>query len=146
LGSTIKPDDSRKIEAIFMAYEADAGNWSSGPAVIHSDFKPAHVLFDAEVGQITGVLDWGDAALGDPDYDFACVKIFFGDDFFDRLLAGGTSSDKVRIERKAPFLTLVRALQDLMLYVIDEDRGLIKAALRRVELQLRQFDAHGGIV
>ena len=41
------------------------------PALIHRDLDDAHVLVDAEHGQITGVIDFGDVCVGDPALDFA---------------------------------------------------------------------------
>jgi len=139
LGSILKPEVARQIESVFVAYEADPANELGVPVVIHADLKPDHVLFDAEAGRLTGVLDWGDACLGDPDYDFAVVGVFFGEDFLSRLLDCGSEGDKQRVLRKVPFLILVRALQDLMLYVTEHDDQFIEPGLRNVEAALKRF-------
>jgi aminoglycoside phosphotransferase (APT) family kinase protein len=39
--------------------------------LLHGDFHPRHVYADG--GRITGVIDWGDASIGDPLYDFGRV-------------------------------------------------------------------------
>lgn len=39
------------------------------PALIHNDFKFDNVIFDPELGAITGVLDWEMATIGDPLMD-----------------------------------------------------------------------------
>lgn len=39
--------------------------------LLHGDFHPRHVY--ANDTTITAVIDWGDATVGDPDYDFARV-------------------------------------------------------------------------
>ncbi|QQR53009.1 aminoglycoside phosphotransferase family protein [bacterium] len=103
LSSVLGPDVVHKIEAVYVAYEADLANRSRGPVVIHSDLKPDHVLFDSNTGHLTGVLDYSDSALGDPDYDFVIVGVFFSEDFLIRLLDYGNERDKARILRKAPF-------------------------------------------
>jgi aminoglycoside 2''-phosphotransferase len=146
LGSIIKSDDVRKIEAIFVAYEADPVNRLGGPAVIHSDLKPDHVLFDAGSGHLTGVLDWGDSALGDPDYDFTCIGMFFGRDFLNRLLDCGVPADKERVLRKVSFLSLVRGLQDLTLFVRDGDDEFIALCLQRISELLRIFADDGTLI
>jgi Ser/Thr protein kinase RdoA (MazF antagonist) len=38
-------------------------------SLCHGDLKPAHVLVDG--GRLAGVIDWGDAAFGDPLWDIA---------------------------------------------------------------------------
>ena len=53
----------------------------SGPlgplAVVHNDLGPCHVLVDP-AGLPTGVIDWADAALGDPASDFVGVLGWLG--------------------------------------------------------------------
>jgi aminoglycoside phosphotransferase (APT) family kinase protein len=55
---------------------ATAGTWldagkpaDSPPALIHNDFKFDNVIFDPGLTQITGVLDWEMATIGDPLMD-----------------------------------------------------------------------------
>ena len=86
--------------------------------MLHGDLKPAHVLHDAARGQITGVLDWGDVSLGDPDLDLAVIGIFFGDEFLARLLEHLPDRDPAVVRDKACFFTTLRRLQDLR-YVLD---------------------------
>jgi aminoglycoside phosphotransferase (APT) family kinase protein len=40
--------------------------------LVHDDLGPAHVLVTA-TGDLAGVIDWGDAQVGDPAWDFAWV-------------------------------------------------------------------------
>jgi aminoglycoside phosphotransferase (APT) family kinase protein len=39
--------------------------------LLHGDFHPRHVYSDGV--DVTGIIDWGDATAGDPDYDMARV-------------------------------------------------------------------------
>jgi aminoglycoside 2''-phosphotransferase len=58
-------DEVQKIERVYEVFEADQRNQLLMPSVIHSDLKPAHVLVNDSSGHLSGVLDWGDACLGD---------------------------------------------------------------------------------
>ena len=40
-------------------------------AVIHGDFTDDHILLESVDGRLAGVIDFTDACLGDPAYDFA---------------------------------------------------------------------------
>lgn len=40
------------------------------PCLIHNDFSSDHILFDTEKNTICGIIDFGDAAISDPDNDF----------------------------------------------------------------------------
>ena len=44
--------------------------------LIHGDLGAEHVFVDA--GRITGVIDWGDAAIGDPGLDHGRLLRDFG--------------------------------------------------------------------
>ena len=43
------------------------------PSLVHGDFWPENVLW--QHGQIAAVVDWEDAALGDPLSDLACCQV-----------------------------------------------------------------------
>jgi len=57
------------------------------PVCVHADLGYYHVLFDPSAGQITGVLDFGCAGLGDPAVDFGIVLHVYGEQFLRRMSA-----------------------------------------------------------
>lgn len=48
------------------------------PALLHADLDPGHVLHDARSARLTGVIDFGDLAIGDPARDLVYVHDDFG--------------------------------------------------------------------
>lgn len=62
--------DSDLVRRLDQAHERypEIG-WRRG-AVIHGDFREAHLLLAADADRMAGVIDFGDAAHGDPAYDF----------------------------------------------------------------------------
>lgn len=54
--------------------------------LVHADLGPEHVL--CEDGRVTGVIDWGDARIGDPALDFAWVLHGVWERFSQALLGG----------------------------------------------------------
>lgn len=52
----------------------------------HGDFQAEHVLVDDD-GSISGVIDWGDAGLGDPLYDLAVLTVGHNE-YLDDVVAG----------------------------------------------------------
>ena len=44
------------------------------PSLLHTEIGPGHVL--VADGRVTGLIDFGDAMIGDPDYDIAAVGLF----------------------------------------------------------------------
>ncbi|MCI0765604.1 aminoglycoside phosphotransferase family protein [Bacillus sp. TL12] len=49
--------------------------------MIHADFTHHHILFDDEKRSIAGIIDFGDARIGDPAFDFAGLYNDFGSRF-----------------------------------------------------------------
>jgi aminoglycoside phosphotransferase (APT) family kinase protein len=74
--------------AVEWASEASVLNVDfSGPLrLIHQDLSPEHVLADPQTGQITGILDWTDAMLGDAARDFVFLVGWRGWPFAEEVL------------------------------------------------------------
>ena len=49
--------------------------------IIHADFTHHHILFNKQNKNISGVIDFGDAQIGDPAFDFAGLFYDFGREF-----------------------------------------------------------------
>lgn len=49
--------------------------------IIHADFTHHHILFDKQNKTISGIIDFGDAQIGDPAFDFAGLYDDFGHEF-----------------------------------------------------------------
>jgi len=54
------------------AFVGDDANFRFASCLTHGDIGPAHVLL-TDRGDLAGVIDWGDAAVGDPAADLAWV-------------------------------------------------------------------------
>jgi aminoglycoside phosphotransferase (APT) family kinase protein len=55
---------------LFAAYLDDDENWRFATCLTHGDLGPEHILV-TPAGDLAGVIDWGDASVGDPVWDFA---------------------------------------------------------------------------
>jgi aminoglycoside phosphotransferase (APT) family kinase protein len=71
--------DQRRVEPVFM----------------HGDLQAEHVFVDGDL--VTGVIDWADAAAGDPLYDLAVLTVGHGE-HLDAVIDGyGTDVDRTVI-------------------------------------------------
>jgi aminoglycoside phosphotransferase (APT) family kinase protein len=61
-------DEQTRGEALLQETETLAG---FAPALVHCDLGPSHLL--CRDGRLAGVIDWGDAKIGDPAIDYAWV-------------------------------------------------------------------------
>ena len=68
VGPLLAAPERAAAEAMFDEYVA--GDLGFVPSLVHYDLGPSHVLAAAG-GWLTGIIDWGDAAVGDPAADLA---------------------------------------------------------------------------
>ncbi|MGB2695727.1 MAG: phosphotransferase [Dehalococcoidia bacterium] len=64
-------DERRAVEAFWRSFLGNAAHFAFRPTLLHGDLDGAHVLVDPEIGKMTGVIDFGDARVGDPAFDFS---------------------------------------------------------------------------
>lgn len=107
------------------------GEAAGGPVVLHHDLKGEHLLVDGR-GRVSGVLDWTDAAVGDPAEDVAGLAISVGAPAAARIAvaAGHTAEVAARGVLLARYDTLVR-LADRLHGTDDSPVPLLRAQLAR---------------
>lgn len=86
--------------------------WEYQPALVHGDLSSDHMLFDRATRAITGIIDFGDMAIGDPAGDFVGLAPY-GAAFVAGALAdsvgalGALAAERLTFYRKRlPFIAL----------------------------------------
>jgi aminoglycoside phosphotransferase (APT) family kinase protein len=90
-------DDLPRAEAMLSDFLDDPSNFEFQPTLIHADLGPAHVL--ARGDELTGIIDWSDARIGDPALDLAWGLNGTPPAFADAVLAAYGSDDASLAER-----------------------------------------------
>jgi aminoglycoside 2''-phosphotransferase len=70
------------------AFLRDESLFTFRPALIHCDLNCEHIFCDPQRGVLTGVIDWGDATIGDPALDFVGLHRQRGSQFARQVLSG----------------------------------------------------------
>lgn len=73
-----------RVAARFERYLGDARHFTFTPVLRHGDFGTSNILYDTALQRITGVVDFGGIALGDPAYDVAGLLASYGEEFVAR--------------------------------------------------------------
>jgi aminoglycoside phosphotransferase (APT) family kinase protein len=90
-------DDRPRAEQMLSAYLDDPANFEFTPRLTHADLGPAHVLSRGD--ELTGVIDWSDARIGDPALDLAWALHGTPAAFAEAVLAAYASDDPSLAER-----------------------------------------------
>jgi aminoglycoside phosphotransferase (APT) family kinase protein len=83
-GEVITDELAQRIDGALTS-RADLIAYDKAGALLHGDLKPPHIF--TREGQLTGIIDWGDALAGDPLYDLARFSLV-GKGELDLLLTG----------------------------------------------------------
>ncbi|MCB8932137.1 MAG: aminoglycoside phosphotransferase family protein [Chthonomonadaceae bacterium] len=67
--------------------------------LLHQDIHPWNVFVDPETRQLTALIDWGDAAIGDPAFEFASMPVFALPAMLEGYRAEGGAPDKGFVAR-----------------------------------------------
>lgn len=81
----MRPDARAWATQHFERFLSDQRHFDYAPVLKHSDFGMGNILFDAAAQEISGIIDFGSASLGDPAYDFAGLLSSYGEAFLHRM-------------------------------------------------------------
>ncbi len=119
LRSRLTVREAGRVRRWWTAFLADGPQWEIVPAFVHSDLTCAHLLLDLDGYRLGGVLDFGDAIIGDPAVDFAGLVGAYGTEFAWRVVEaygkGGGTVDAALFQRvrrlgaAAPFFAVRQA-------------------------------------
>lgn len=76
-----------RSERLWEDFLNDGTIFTFQPVLLHCDLNCEHIFCDVEHGMLTGIIDWGDATIGDPAQDFVGLLVGRGRAFTERVLA-----------------------------------------------------------
>ena len=113
-----------------------------GLVLTHQDLGAEHVFVDGPALQISGIIDWSDAALGDPAVDLGLILRDLGEAAGEcavaRFAARGLETDE--LIPRALFHARVRALEDLAYGLAEHLPAYRDNALRAIARLFRPED------
>jgi aminoglycoside phosphotransferase (APT) family kinase protein len=132
------PAASRRLIEEFLGHAPPAE--PSVEAFCHNDLGAEHVLVNAEANDVTGIIDWTDAAIADPVRDLALVFRDLGPAAFELTLAhyGGSFEDIDR--ERAVFYARCKLIEDIAYGVSNSGaRHYAEAGLARLDRTFTDF-------
>lgn len=111
----LRPEHCSVISELFYSYISDLENHVYQPALLHGDLSSNHILFDKATDKTTGIIDFGEACIGDPDYDLTHLAWDYGEDFLKVMLKYYPAKDPNKLLKKLKFFQCFHRL-DIMCY------------------------------
>ncbi|MDX1438142.1 MAG: aminoglycoside phosphotransferase family protein, partial [Anaerolineales bacterium] len=84
----LNKEESQRVIENFENFLVDDENFDYEPVLRHGDFGTVNVLYDPDSKRLSGVIDFGNAGIGDPALDLAAVmapSFGYGLEFVSRL-------------------------------------------------------------
>lgn len=131
-----KPD-RLAASLLWEVYLSSQDNFIYQPRLIHGDLAPEHILCDPHGGFLTGVIDWGDACLGDPALDFAGLFSLGGEMLVDRVLMGYSEPVDETFRRRVRFYHTIAPFYEIRHALTCEDWPRLLHAIKTLSERLR---------
>jgi aminoglycoside phosphotransferase (APT) family kinase protein len=121
------------VAAVMESLINDPRNYDYVPALVHADLDHRNILADPDTGELRGVIDFGDAEIGNPlsDYGeaYAAILVRFGaEDQLDDLLEG-TGFSAADVTRRRAFSEVWWPLQDIALGLDRAEHELVETGI-----------------
>lgn len=82
---SMMPHVRESVREHFAPILADENFMDYKPQLINGDIVPYHIIYDRELKQINGIIDFGTAGIGDAAADFACIICNYGETFLAKM-------------------------------------------------------------
>jgi aminoglycoside phosphotransferase (APT) family kinase protein len=121
----LDPAEGAAARRMFAAFLDDDRAFRFATGVVHRDLGPEHILLTAD-GDLSGVIDWGDAGVGDPAIDFAWL-LHRAPEAGERALAAYGGAPDERFRERAAFYDRLGPWYEVT-YGLDTDQPAFVAS------------------
>ena len=126
------------ISEIFTSYLNNPENFKYKPTLVHNDFSTDHILVNSATEEISGIIDFGDMAIGDPDYDLMYLADQLGVEFITGF-SDYYSTPRKGLLQKLLFFTVANKLQIILSALEDNDTASEKEGYKNLEESIRKY-------
>lgn len=127
----LTPIERKRVDSFWADMLDDDANFQFRPSLVHADLGLDHILVDPERGGLSGVIDFGDARVGDPEIDLVGLLPTEAS-----VLAGYGQNTDETFRRRARFYWRVGPFHEV-LYGLDIDtREHVDAGLAGIRARI----------
>lgn len=115
----------KEINEVFNRFLNEFSSFTNEKTIIHGDLTASNIIYSQEKESINGIIDFTDAQIGDPAFDFAGLYWAFGMDFTKDVLGWYTNIENKEflLDRVKKFYGLQPVFHEL-LYAIENDQKI----------------------
>jgi aminoglycoside 2''-phosphotransferase len=106
------------------------------PALVHRDLGPEHVLVDPESRRLAGIIDFGDAAVGDTAIDLVGIRLGCGEAPMRAVLERYGGARDEGFEARLLFYSWVCSINEILYGLGERDDALVAKGHRELNARL----------
>ncbi|PLR71203.1 aminoglycoside phosphotransferase family protein [Bacillus sp. UMB0728] len=127
----LKDREKDLINGIFRDFLEEFPGYSIKKSIIHGDLTASNIIYSEKKGRISAVIDFTDAQLGDPAFDFAGIYWAYGENFTKEVLSWYQTNESADalFKRVQSFYGLQPIFHDLLYDVRNGKKPDWKAGL-----------------
>jgi len=103
-GQHMEKEQKKSVKSMFEEFFAWTSFSPLPEAIIHGDLRSDHILVHPHTYDLVGIIDFGDACIGDPAFDFAGIWNEYGESFAQKVMGHYHSKD---VDHPVPLLERV---------------------------------------
>jgi aminoglycoside 2''-phosphotransferase len=125
----MRSEAQAQVAEHFETFLRDPAVFDLVPVLIHGDFGPTNILYDAQSQAVQGIIDFGSAGWGDPVADFASMigAFGYGQSFVERMHPIYPQVET--FWERARFYVGTFALQDALFGIENDDADSFKLGI-----------------
>lgn len=137
---SLSTDFQQIITDSYNSYLNNRKNFTYKKSLLHNDISCNHILYNEPKKVLTGIIDFGDIAIGDPDYDLMYLYDELGQQFVKRLLKYYPQVDTGKLFAKLKFFQLADALQSIIHNMKEHKINKIDKGFKLLSELLKTYD------
>ncbi|MGH0943142.1 phosphotransferase family protein [Bacillus mycoides] len=123
----MREEARKEVSISFELYLNENRHFNFAPCLVHGDFGMTNILYSATKKDVSGVIDFGGASIGDPAYDFAGILASYGEEFLQLFSAHYSNLEAVK--ERMYFYKSTFALQEALFGVLNNDKKAFQAGI-----------------
>jgi len=128
----LDPSARPKAARLWERFLGDEANLRFRAALIHRDLGAEHILCDPGAARVIGVIDWGDACIGDPALDFVGLRAGLGQRFAEEVAAAYTGEIDATLWERAAFYLAIIPFYHIQYAQMISDEALLREGVERL--------------
>ncbi|WP_143307167.1 phosphotransferase family protein [Chitinophaga vietnamensis] len=128
------------VETLFHDYLSEEKNFVYTPVLLHADLSADHIFIDPATQRLSGIIDFGDVCIGDPDFDLMYLYAYPpAEGFLQQLLAYYPHHDTIALLKKLDFFARCNTIEDVLTGIERKDDAILSSSMAQFKAEAASY-------